>query len=300
MMLKSLFRATLITGAISGGMVSDAFSYATKPQNPEPKAYLVVKFNRFSEGAERLRVLFGEDTLSQKLPAGSLIKNLVAYVVLQSIKDGHMFLDQVISVPKEVRKLSDSRFSKLPVDKLTVKEALVTLFGQSNNFATYSLAVAHSGSESVFIEHMERLAERLGLMDTKKIFTATGLPLKTEEGRYDTHTSPLDMMKLAAALVTDFPEFKDLMSPAKVEVGGVRLRLSRNNLGTLSFSHEFLLEKTAYLDKCSSGVVVIRDYIFLAMCASHGAARNGFLEKLYKKAESFIRDSVPSLPRDPS
>src|SRR5450759_2466059 len=76
---------------------------------------------------------------------------------------------------------------------------------QSGNDACIALAEAIAGSEEVFVQMMNREAQRLGMKDTS--FTnATGLP---DPKHYST---AYDLALLAAALIRDFPEYYPLYS----------------------------------------------------------------------------------------
>src|SRR5256885_12334421 len=86
-----------------------------------------------------------------------------------------------------------------PRRPVTVDELIKGMEIQSGNDATIALAEAVAGSEEVFVQLMNREAERLGLKNTH--FTnSTGLP----DARH--YSSAQDLYSLAAALIRDFPD----------------------------------------------------------------------------------------------
>jgi D-alanyl-D-alanine carboxypeptidase (penicillin-binding protein 5/6) len=92
-----------------------------------------------------------------------------------------------------------------PRKPVTVQELLHGLIVQSGNDACIALAEAIAGSESVFVERMNREAQRLGMKNTR--FTnSTGLP---EPGHYSTAS---DLALLAAALIRDHPDYYKMYS----------------------------------------------------------------------------------------
>src|SRR3989440_8368473 len=86
-----------------------------------------------------------------------------------------------------------------PRRPVTVEELIKGMEIQSGNDACVALAEAVAGSEDVFVQLMNREAQRLGMTNTHFV-NATGLP---DAQHYSTAR---DLYTLAAALIRDFPD----------------------------------------------------------------------------------------------
>jgi D-alanyl-D-alanine carboxypeptidase (penicillin-binding protein 5/6) len=145
------------------------------------------------------QVLAGQGADERVEPA-SLTKLMTAYLVFAAVKQKTIALDQQVPVSDKAWKTGGSRMFIQPGRPVTVEELLHGVIVQSGNDACIALAELVAGSEATFVDMMNRQAQRLGLTGTQ--FTnVTGL---TEPGHYST---PRDLVKLAAAIMRDFPEF---------------------------------------------------------------------------------------------
>jgi len=106
--------------------------------------------------------------------------------------------------------------------KVTVDKLLKGLIIQSGNDATVALAEHIAGSESTFADYMNQYAQELGMMDTNFV-NATGWPNKNHV------TTAQDLVKLATALIKEFPEQYEEYKEKEYTYNGIR-QYNRNKL----------------------------------------------------------------------
>jgi len=144
------------------------------------------------------QVLVAEKADERMEPA-SLTKMMAAYLVFGALRDKKLTLEQTVPVSTHAWRAPGSRMFIEPRKPVTVDELIKGMEIQSGNDATIALAEAVAGSEEVFVQLMNREAERLGLKNTH--FTnSTGLP----DAQH--YSSAQDLYSLAAALIRDFPD----------------------------------------------------------------------------------------------
>jgi D-alanyl-D-alanine carboxypeptidase (penicillin-binding protein 5/6) len=92
-----------------------------------------------------------------------------------------------------------------PRTPVRIQDLLYGLIVQSGNDAAITLAEAVAGSESAFVELMNRQAQRMGLKNTRYA-NPHGLP------HPNNYSSARDLSTLATRLITDFPELYKIYS----------------------------------------------------------------------------------------
>jgi D-alanyl-D-alanine carboxypeptidase (penicillin-binding protein 5/6) len=141
----------------------------------------------------------------ERIAPASLTKLMTAYLTFAALKQKTLTLDQVVPVSKRAWKTPGSRMFIEPGKPVTVEQLLHGMITQSGNDAAMALAEAVAGSEDVFVQMMNREAQRLGMKDSH-FADPTGLP---DPKHYST---AYDLNLLAAALIRDFPEYYPLFS----------------------------------------------------------------------------------------
>lgn len=190
-MLKKLFFVIFL---LSGALAQAA---APTPPSVKGRAWLLADL---SSG----QILASENPEERFEPA-SLTKLMTAYVVFGALRDKRITLEQQANVSERAWKATGSRMFIEPRKPVTIDELLRGMVVQSGNDASIALAEAVSGGEEVFVSLMNQEAARLGLTATK--FTnASGLPDPGQEKTPQHLTTALDLYRLAAALIRDFPE----------------------------------------------------------------------------------------------
>jgi D-alanyl-D-alanine carboxypeptidase (penicillin-binding protein 5/6) len=92
-----------------------------------------------------------------------------------------------------------------PSRTVTIDELMRGMIVQSGNDACIALAEAVSGSESAFVQIMNKEANRLGMKNTR-FANSTGLP------HPEHYSTAYDLSLLAAAMISHFPEYYPLYS----------------------------------------------------------------------------------------
>jgi D-alanyl-D-alanine carboxypeptidase (penicillin-binding protein 5/6) len=136
----------------------------------------------------------------ERVEPASLTKIMTAYVVFEALRDKKISLEQQVNVSERAWRAPGSRMFIQPRKPVTVDELIRGMIIQSGNDACIALAEAIAGSEEVFVQMMNREAERLGMKGTR-FMNVTGLP---DAQHYMTAQ---DIYANAAALIRDFPEY---------------------------------------------------------------------------------------------
>jgi D-alanyl-D-alanine carboxypeptidase (penicillin-binding protein 5/6) len=134
----------------------------------------------------------------ERVEPASLTKLMTAYVVFQALKEKKLALEQQIPVSERAWRASGSRMFIQPRRPVSVDELIRGMIVQSGNDACIALAEAIAGSEDLFVQLMNREAQRLGLKGTK-FMNVSGLP----DAQH--YTTAQDLYALTAALIRDFP-----------------------------------------------------------------------------------------------
>ncbi|HCI52032.1 MAG TPA: peptidase [Gallionella sp.] len=178
------------------GLLLSFTSYALQQAEPPvlaSKSYLLYDFSSN-------QILVNQNGHARLEPA-SLTKLMTAYLTFSAIKQDKLKLDQTLTVPADAPRNSsgESRMLLKPGQSVTVDELLHGLIVQSGNDAANTLAVHISGSEAVFVEQMNKEAQRMGMKNTHFV-NPVGMPNAQH------YSSAYDMAILAAALIRDYPE----------------------------------------------------------------------------------------------
>lgn len=144
--------------------------------------------------------ILASSNAGQRLEPASLTKLMTAYVVFHEIETGHIGLDDMVRVSEKAWRMPGSRMFIEVGKEVSVRDLLHGMIIQSGNDASVALAEFVAGSEDNFVPLMNAHAKNLGL-DGTHFVNSTGLP------HADHYTTPIDMAKLAAALIRDFPEY---------------------------------------------------------------------------------------------
>lgn len=197
-------------------------SFAIAAEIPVPSAPRIAASSFFLQDFNSGKVL-AEKNSGQRLPPASLTKIMTAYVVFGEIKNGHLNLDELVTVSEKAWRTPGSRMfievgKKIPVETL-IKGMLI----QSGNDASVALAEHVAGDERTFAQMMNQQAIKLGMANSY-FSNSTGLPTKL-----DHYTSAQDLGKLMQALIRDFPEFYKWESEKEMTYNGITQK-NRNRL----------------------------------------------------------------------
>src|SRR5580700_8782650 len=190
-MLRSLFSCfVLVVSALAG----PAFAGMPIPQPPAvtARAYILIDY-------QSGRVL-AADHADDRMEPASLTKLMSSYVMFKALRDGHLKLDDPVTISEHAWRSEGSRTfvqvgSQVPAEVL-IKGMIV----QSGNDASIALAERVGGTEPAFVQMMNDTAQRLGMKNTH-FDDSTGLPSPTH------YSTARDLSLLAGALIRDFPEY---------------------------------------------------------------------------------------------
>jgi D-alanyl-D-alanine carboxypeptidase (penicillin-binding protein 5/6) len=187
---------TRFAAALALGFALPAFALP-QPDPPELKAKSYVLLD-FASG----QVLASKEPDLRVGPA-SLTKVMTAYIAFDEIKHGRVKPgDEVLISEKAWRQGMDSKESRMFIEvgkRVRVIDLLHGIVVQSGNDASVALAEHLGGTEEVFAGLMNSYAKKLGMTNTH-FSNATGVPAPEQ------YTTALDVARLSAALVRNFPE----------------------------------------------------------------------------------------------
>jgi serine-type D-Ala-D-Ala carboxypeptidase (penicillin-binding protein 5/6) len=141
----------------------------------------------------------------ERIEPASLTKLMTAYVAFAALRQKTVALDQKVPVSVRAWRAGGSRMFIQPNKPVTVDELLHGVIVDSGNDACIALAEAIAGSEEMFVQLMNREAQRLGMNNTS-FANSSGLP---DPKHYSTAS---DLALLTSALIRDFPEYYKLYS----------------------------------------------------------------------------------------
>jgi serine-type D-Ala-D-Ala carboxypeptidase (penicillin-binding protein 5/6) len=144
--------------------------------------------------------VLAENNADAKLAPASLTKILTVYVVFKEIKNGHLKLEDNVTISQNAWKTSGSKMFVQVNDQVKVEDLLKGVIIQSGNDASVALAEHVAGNEATFAELMNQHAARLGMVNSH-FENSDGLP---SDGHY---TTARDLGILTTALIKEFPEF---------------------------------------------------------------------------------------------
>ena len=135
-----------------------------------------------------------ERNADEKLAPASMTKMMSLILIMEAIENGNIKLDQIVTVSENASKMGGSQIYLEANEKMSVDDLLKGICMASANDAVVALAETIYGSESEFVNKMNKKAKKLGLTNTN-FMNATGLD---EENHY---SSARDMALIARELI---------------------------------------------------------------------------------------------------
>lgn len=194
--LKSLFNC---------GLVVLLFCFSLSPLHAEEAGILIPAAPAISASSYILQdyntgKVLAESKADARLAPASLTKILTVYVIFNEIKNGHLKLDELVTISQNAWKTSGSKMFVNVNDQVKVEDLLKGVIIQSGNDASVALAEHVAGNEATFAELMNQHAARLGMINSH-FNNADGLP---NEGHY---TTARDLAILTTVLIKEFPQY---------------------------------------------------------------------------------------------
>lgn len=198
---------------------------AEETENLTPSAPTIAASSYILQDYNTGKVL-AENNADAKLAPASLTKILSVYVVFKEIKNGHLHLEDKVTISQNAWKTSGSRMFVTVNDQVKVEDLLKGVIIQSGNDASVALAEHVAGNEATFAELMNQHAARLG-MTNSHFENSDGLPSDTH------YTTARDLAIITTALIKEFPEYYPWFSQKeftynKITQGNRNMLLSRD------------------------------------------------------------------------
>jgi len=144
--------------------------------------------------------VIAENNADAKLAPASLTKIMSVYVVFREISNGHLHLDDLVTISQKAWQTPGSRMFIEVGNQVKVEDLLLGVIIQSGNDASVALAEHIAGDETTFANMMNQHAERLG-MKNSHFEDSNGLPIENH------YTTARDLAILTQALIKEFPDY---------------------------------------------------------------------------------------------
>lgn len=175
--------------------------------------------------AETGQILVAESEHEQ-LPPASLTKLMTSYIAEREIIEGRMALTDETLVSEKAWRMPGSRMFIQEGKMVSIEDLLRGIIIPSGNDASVAMAEHIAGSEDVFVQIMNKYAEKLGMENTY-FANSSGLPPKDGSDHYST---AYDLALLAKAVIYDNAEFYPIYSERSFKYGPVSAQANRNRL----------------------------------------------------------------------
>lgn len=139
------------------------------------------------------KIIF-EKNSHEKLPPASMTKMMSMLLIVESIEKGIISWDEIVTVSENASSMGGSQILLETGEEMSVSDLFKGIAVASGNDAVVALAEKIAGTESMFVEMMNKRAQELGLEDTN---------FKNPHGLEDTnhYSSAYDMALIAKELV---------------------------------------------------------------------------------------------------
>lgn len=186
-----------------------AFIVVAACSSPQPSG--AAPYAAIVQDARTGEVLFAENADTRLHPA-SLTKMLTLYIAFEEIQRGRLSLDTMVTVSKNAASKPPSKLGLKAGQKIAARYLIRASATKSANDAASALGDHIGGSEAGFAQRMDATAKALGMRNST-FRNANGL---TASGHMSTAR---DMNLLGRRLFYDFPQYYNLFSRRKADVG---------------------------------------------------------------------------------
>jgi len=197
------------------------------------------------------QVLAADNPFQPWYPA-SITKLMTTYVTFRAMRAGRLGPNSPVTISQNAASRPPSKMGFKVGTVLTIDAALKIIMVKSANDIAVAIGESVGGSEAAFVAEMNAEARRLG-MTTTRFYNPHGLP---HDGQV---TSARDMAILARALLTEFPEHRDLFSITSLKLGKQTIR-----------THNKLLERFKGADGMKTGFICNSGFNMVATATRNG------------------------------
>ncbi len=203
-----------------------------------------------------------EDLSHERFPVASLTKIMVMLLAMQEIDSGRLKYEDIAVVTEHANSMGGSQAYMDTGEKYSINDILKAVAIHSSNDAAVVLAEKIAGSESSFVEMMNKKTSELGMADTYYI-DCTGL---TDEGHF---SSAYDTALLSRELIIKHPRILEYTSiyHDSIREGANKFNLDNTNKLINSYSGANGL-KTGFTSKagyCLAGTALRGDMQLIAV-----------------------------------
>ncbi len=182
--------------------------------------------------------VMAENNANTRMAPASLTKLMTMYVISAALANGHIHLDDRVTISEDAWKTGGSRMFVQVGTQVPVKDLIDGIIVASGNDACVAMAEYVGGTVDNFVAIMNQTAQQLGMKNTH--FTdSTGLPDP------DHYSTPYDFALLARAIIENYPEDYSLYKQQSVSWNNIT-QANRNRLLWLDPSVDGL--KTGHTD----------------------------------------------------
>lgn len=158
----------------------------------------------------------------ERVEPASITKLMTAYILYRELSKGTIKLDDEVLISQRAWEMQGSRMFVELGKKVQLEKLLRGLIIQSGNDAAVALAEHVAGSETAFVQRMNEVAKELGMVNSQ-YQNVTGWPAP------DHYTTARDIVILARALITEFPDRYKLYSEKEFTYNNIKQH-NRNKL----------------------------------------------------------------------
>ena len=144
------------------------------------------------------KIIYEKDK-DKKMSIASLTKMIGQIIILEEIEAGNIKWTDVVTVSKNASDMGGSQIYLEEGEKISVEDLMKGISVASGNDATVAMAEYISGSESKFVQRMNRVAKKLKLKNTH-FSNCTGLDEK------DHYSTSNDLSIVARDLILNHPD----------------------------------------------------------------------------------------------
>ena len=205
-------KALAVVGMLLTGQAATTAALAA------PSAAIVVD-------AKTGKVLYSSNADEPRYPA-SLTKMMTLYLLFEAIETGQTSLNAKITMSAHAAAQQPSKLGLKPGQKISVRDAILSLVTKSANDVAVAIAEHVSGSEKAFAAKMTKRAHDLGMRNTT-FRNANGLPNSAQK------TTARDLSVLARALREHYPQYYSYFSTPSFVWNGRRIANHNRLLGNV-------------------------------------------------------------------
>ncbi|MGD1876615.1 MAG: serine hydrolase [Kiloniellaceae bacterium] len=162
--------------------------------------------------ADSGQVLHAVNADTRNFPA-SLTKMMTLYLLFEALEKGKLKLDDKLTASKRAVGMPPSKLGLKQGETIKVEDAIMALTTKSANDVAVVIAEALAGKETTFAKLMTERAQEIGMSRTT-FRNASGLPNRAQK------STARDMVRLAKALMEDFPQYYHYFSETSFSYHG--------------------------------------------------------------------------------